>query len=202
MERIGCTGTRSCFNLSHPGSEDSSTGYNPIIELAKETDTPLHLWKENTLMVDDKGHLVATPEANRTLSRVWKILEAAIEYSSRHGGEIDPYTSLYDFFEDWCEKASKCGDMAEEERKLVLDMSQMWGAYVGDPVQRQSLKYFFLEDCIAGGRRQELRCVAATNSNRRLLHPNQLPKDPDADLCDTSCTSAPSVQYCNGIRGS
>ena len=26
----------------------------------------------------------------------------------------------------------------------------MWGAYVGSPVERQSLKFFFLEECIEG----------------------------------------------------
>ena len=36
--------------------------------------------------------------------------------------------------------------------ELVLGMSQMWGAYVGDRVELQSLKYFYLEDCIEGGR--------------------------------------------------
>ena len=36
--------------------------------------------------------------------------------------------------------------------ELVLSMSQMWGAYVGDRVELQSLKYFYLEDCIEGGR--------------------------------------------------
>lgn len=27
----------------------------------------------------------------------------------------------------------------------------MWGAYVGDGVELQSLKFFYLEDCIEGG---------------------------------------------------
>ena len=32
----------------------------------------------------------------------------------------------------------------------ALGMAQMWGAYVGSPVQRQSLKFFWLEECIEG----------------------------------------------------
>ena len=39
--------------------------------------------------------------------------------------------------------------------ELVLGMSEMWGAYVGDRVDLQSLKYFFLEDCIDGGRHMD-----------------------------------------------
>lgn len=37
---------------------------------------------------------------------------------------------------------------------FVIGMSQMWAAYVGDPVDRQSLKFFFLEDRINGGKQK------------------------------------------------
>ena len=111
-------------------------------------------------MVGGEGHLVAPSEANGALKKVWEILEAAINHSTSHSEGIDPCKSLYSFFEHWCERASKCGDMTEGEMKLVLGMSQMWGAYVGDRVQRQSLKYFYLEDCIGGGRRRLLPWVA------------------------------------------
>ena len=49
--------------------------------------------------------------------------------------------------------------MNEQEMELVLGMSQMWGAYVGDRVDLQSLKYFFLEDCIDGGRHMDCLLV-------------------------------------------
>lgn len=62
------------------------------------------------------------------------------------------YQRLYSFFESWCGQAIQAGDMNDHEVELVLGMSQMWGAYVGDRVELQSLKYFYLEDCIEGGR--------------------------------------------------
>ncbi|KAI4274150.1 MAG: hypothetical protein LQ337_004144 [Flavoplaca oasis] len=109
-----------------------STGHNPIIELAKDTGTPLHLWKENTLLVDGEGQLIPSPEANRALKQVWEILALASEHSKSQGDDIHPAASLYSFFESSCESAVQCGDMTERERELVLGMSQMWGAYVGD----------------------------------------------------------------------
>ena len=144
---------RSC-KLTKP-----STGYNPIIELAKETGTPLHRWKESTLLVDDEGHLVAPSEANKALGQVWEILEAAIEYSTNRNEEIDCSASLYSFFQGWCDRTFQCGNMTGREVELVLGMSQMWGAYVGDRVELQSLKYFYLEDCIAGGRHSDWHLV-------------------------------------------
>ena len=136
-------------------SDRSSTGHNPIVELAKETGTPLHRWKNNTLLVDKEGHLVAPLDANKILKQVWEILEGAIEYSTKRNEEIDSSASLYSFFEGWCDWAFQYGDMTGREVELVLGMSQMWGAYVGDRVELQSLKYFFLEDCIGGGRHKD-----------------------------------------------
>ncbi|KAL8805991.1 MAG: hypothetical protein Q9182_001648 [Xanthomendoza sp. 2 TL-2023] len=129
-----------------------STGYNPIIELAKETGTPLHRWKESTLMFDGEGHLVGTADANKALKRVWEILETASEYSKKYGDKSDSSTSLYRFYQDWCSWAIQSGDIDQREAELILGMSQMWGAYVGDRVERQSLKFFYLEDCIEGGK--------------------------------------------------
>lgn len=94
-------------------------------------------------------------EANKALKQVWKILEGAIEYSTNCSEDIESSASLYSFFESWCDRALQCGDMTAREVELVLGMSQMWGAYVGDRVERQSLKYFYLEDCIAGGREKD-----------------------------------------------
>lgn len=130
----------------------TSTGYNPIVELAKETETPLHRWKESTLLVDSDGNLLSPAEANKALKQVWEILEKAIEHSTNRSEEIPSSASLYSFFEGWCGQALQCGDMTEREVKLVLGLSQMWGAYVGDRVERQSLKFFYLEDCINGGK--------------------------------------------------
>ncbi|KAL8778661.1 MAG: hypothetical protein Q9213_007309 [Squamulea squamosa] len=109
-----------------------STGHNPIIDLAKETGTPLHLWKENTLLVDGGGQLIPPAEANQALKQVWEILDKASEYSTNQGDEVHPSTSLYTFFESSCDRAVKCDEMTERERELILGMSQMWGAYVDD----------------------------------------------------------------------
>lgn len=132
--------------------DDISTGFNPIVELAKETGTPLHQWKESTLLIDGEGSLLAQSEANEALKQVWEILEEAMEHSKISSEQIDSAASLYTFFEAWCDRALQSGRMTGRQVELVLGMSQMWGAYVGDRVELQSLKYFYLEDCIEGGK--------------------------------------------------
>lgn len=152
--QIGCIGTRNGL-LVYLQIDQYSTGVNPIIQLAKDTGTPLHRWKQNTLLIDGEGHLLASSEANKALEQVWEILEEAIEHSKTSGGKIHSTESLYGFFEIWCDRVFGSGAMTRRQVELVLGLSEMWGAYVGDRVDRQSLKYFYLEDCIEGGRHQD-----------------------------------------------
>ncbi|KAL8718296.1 MAG: hypothetical protein Q9225_004547 [Loekoesia sp. 1 TL-2023] len=169
-----------------------STGFNPIIELAKETGTPLHRWKESTLLVDGEGNLIAPSEANRALKQVWEILEEAIEHSKTRSQEIDPAASLYGFFETQCDRAFQCGKMTMREVELVLGMSQMWGAYVGDRVELQSLKYFFLEDCIEGGRHKDRPfpdCFIPTNYKKIMARVSAVPLARAHVQFDTTMTS-------------
>ena len=111
----------------------------------------MHRWKESTLLVDSEGHLEDVAAANKASAQVWEALELAMNHSAENSEKIQASTSLYDFFLDWCDKASNRGEITEDEKELILGMSTMWGAYVGDRVERQSLKFFFLEDCIEGG---------------------------------------------------
>ena len=102
-------------------------------------------------MVDGDGNLVDPAEANMALKRVWDILEGAMEHTRTQNNSIESSASLYGFFKDQCGRALQAGDISQRAADLVLGMSHMWGAYVGDRVERQSLKFFYLEDCIHGG---------------------------------------------------
>lgn len=140
-----------------------SRGENPIVDLAQETGTPLHEWAETTIVVDNEGKLLDTEVANLALSRVWGILEKAIQRSREESNSIDPGLSLYDEFANITQKDVENGEMSDYERHLVLEMAQMWGAYVGDGADKQSMKFFFLEDCIGGD-----DCFIPTNYKKIL----------------------------------
>ena len=86
---------------------------------------------------------------------MWEILERAIGHSTDRSEDLHPTASLYSLFEDFCQQACQKGIMTTKERELVLGMSQMWRAYVGDPIDSQPPKFFFLEDCINGGKQKD-----------------------------------------------
>ena len=122
---MGYIGTRIHRDVAQPQPDKASTGYNPIVELAKETGTPLHRWKENTLLVDGQGQMVAPSEANKALKQVWDILERAIEHSTNHSQELRSSESLYSFFEACCDQAFQCGDMTVREVDLVPNLPSL-----------------------------------------------------------------------------
>lgn len=104
------------------------------------------------LLIDGQGRSVDRSEADRALKRVWQILEEAMEYSTKRTHDLLPSASLYNYFIDSCHRAFRSGDMSQREVDLVQGMAEMWGAYVGDRCDLQSLKFFYLEDCINGGK--------------------------------------------------
>ena len=98
------------------------------------------------LSISCDGKLVDEEKATKAAEFVWTTIEEAFEYSNQHGDSIPSKQSLYDFIQEKLEKT----DFSEEEKKLCLDSCKLWGAYVGDSIERQSLKFFRLEECIDG----------------------------------------------------
>ena len=60
--------------------------------------------------------------------------------------------SLLDFFRKEVQDLFKDlpADEAARKRKTLLNVASMWGAYVGSPIQRQSLRFYWLEETIEG----------------------------------------------------
>jgi hypothetical protein len=79
---------------------------------------------------------------------VWTTISEAFEYSNLHGESIPAEKSLLDFFRERVQRT----DFSDEEKGLCLDACKLWGTYVGDQVDRQSLKFFRLEECVDGSK--------------------------------------------------
>ena len=123
------------------------TGSNPILSIANATQTIAHDPEGRNIAVSRDGQLLGEDAVTKASEFMWATIEQAFEYSSQHSDTIPPERSLYDFFVEKLEQT----DFSEEEKQLCLDSCKLWGAYVGDPIERQSLKFFCLEECIDGG---------------------------------------------------
>ncbi|EXJ83240.1 hypothetical protein A1O1_06859 [Capronia coronata CBS 617.96] len=119
---------------------------NPITEIAERTGTKVMEPEEEEALVDSNGTRRSNAEAVELSGKVWEMLVGAFKYSDEHSATIDPHTSLAEYFREQLSSM----DIDEKRRQDILHEAQMWGPFVGDAVEKQSLKFFFLEECIEG----------------------------------------------------
>ena len=109
-----------------------------------------HKWEERLTVYDSSGKQMPHEKASFFNHYLWGIIADAFKYSNDHSAEIDVEKSLWDFF---VEKSHSIfpDEGQNQDRLLFLSMAETWGAFVGSPIKQQSLKYFWLEECIEGG---------------------------------------------------
>ncbi|KAI2625737.1 FAD/NAD(P)-binding domain-containing protein [Hypoxylon sp. NC1633] len=127
------------------------TNNNPILDLAKETKSVVGSWEERSSVFDEAGRQLPLSDAVNYSSIMWDIVSEAFHYSNKHSATISPDESLWDFFHK--EVPRRIPDSSpdfEQKRKIVYQVADQWGAFVGSPITTQSLKFFWLEECIDG----------------------------------------------------
>jgi hypothetical protein len=128
------------------------TNRNPILDLAKQTKTSVGTWDTRSHVFDEDGRLLPLDEAEKYSTLMWDIILEAFNHSNKHCPEISPDESLLDFFRKRVvELIPNTMHDFERQRKIVLQMAELWGAFIGTPITKQSLRYFWLEECIEGG---------------------------------------------------
>ena len=137
------------------GSKD-----NPILRIAKQMRDvcfePPHGDDVQSPVFDKSGSEIDAKVALDHSAIAWGIVEEAIRYSSSdHGASIPPDKSLKDYFE----VALSVREYDASKRDLILEMADMWSNIVGEPIDKQSLRYLWLEQCIEGGEMIEFRRV-------------------------------------------
>jgi hypothetical protein len=123
------------------------TENNPIAEIARRTGTITHDLEERQAVFDSKGNRLDDDLASKLSETVWAIVQKAFRYSDENCTTIPSSKSLMDFFKEQIPKFEK----DPKKQSLILQEAHMWGSFVGDSVERQSLKFSFLEECIDGG---------------------------------------------------
>ncbi|KAM0279229.1 hypothetical protein ACHAQH_004686 [Verticillium albo-atrum] len=102
-------------------------------------------------MFDEAGNLLEPKQSERYAGIMWDIIQEAFKYSDAHSSTIPATDSLLDFFHRKLpEHVPDTGPEHDKDRALVLQAAEFWGAFVGSPISTQSLKFFWLEECIDG----------------------------------------------------
>lgn len=125
------------------------TNQNAILDIARETNTVTFNPEGDSLSttVDQYGHIIPESKDKEHNEIMWSVVDDAFKYSREDSASIPQDRSLLDYFEARIKEQSI--DPASSE--IVLQMVTIWGNYIGSPIERQSLKYLWLEDVIDGG---------------------------------------------------
>jgi len=118
-------------------------GHNSILCLAEE----------EPLVYDQHGSLTDQQRTTQLFDLIWSIISEAFKVSNERCSTIPSSTSLKDFL---AEKLVQ-QELNLDEQTLVLQLAEMWGSYTGDPLEAQSLRYMWLEECLDGGKQVYLR---------------------------------------------
>ncbi|KAI9759539.1 MAG: hypothetical protein M4579_002298 [Chaenotheca gracillima] len=136
------------------------TDSNPILDIARAAKSQLHSLGERQNIFDHDGKLLDVDRATECSDFLWSTIMDAFQYSNENSESIPLGMSLLDFFKKRL-KDRNLDDASTPDEYLegsatgngdqqLLWTAEMWGAFIGDPISRQSLKYFWLEECIDG----------------------------------------------------
>lgn len=117
-----------------------------MIELAEKTNTHLEDWDGGQATISPRGQILDPNTELRVSQFVWNTINEAFEYSEKHGRRIPADCSLLDFFREKLDQS----DFSPSDKALCLESCKLWGTYMGEPIWKQSLRFFRLEQCIDG----------------------------------------------------
>lgn len=123
-----------------------NTNGNPITRIAAKTKTLLHKWEDHEAVIDPKGKRMDKNQVKEYSEIFWGIIAKAFLYSNAHSSSIDSRKSLLDYVREELQKAKRDSKEVTE----ILKLAQTWGSFIGDPIEKQSLKFFFLEESLDG----------------------------------------------------
>ncbi|PGH02885.1 hypothetical protein AJ80_08783 [Polytolypa hystricis UAMH7299] len=135
------------------------TRNNPIVEISELSKTITYALNGSQGVVDRSGRSMDTKTTTKLADFMWTTIDKAFEYSRRNSDRIPATTSLFDYFKTNLETSG----FPSDEQEACLELSKLWGAYIGSPVDRQSLKFFFLEESnllVASTHRDILKYIA------------------------------------------
>jgi Flavin containing amine oxidoreductase len=135
-----------------------------MLDLVKETGTQTHSWGERQVTFDPDGNLMPEDEVAAVSESMWELIGNAFKDSNSNSATIPASKSLLDFIKEHADEQIRepfpieyqaaqeggKGKVQMSKKELLLNLSEQWGSFVGGAVETQSLKFFWLEECLDG----------------------------------------------------
>ena len=126
---------------------------NSIVALAGSTNTTTGACGAVYSICDSQGTCLGRDLARRYYEEVWEILDLAMEKSREESASLSGSEKMMDFFRDEVRRrrSSQGKHPGDDYEMLMLQIVEMWGAFMGNECEWQSLKNMWLDDGLGGG---------------------------------------------------
>lgn len=123
---------------------------NPLVKLAEKASATTVACGALSSICDSGGTWLDRADAQARYEVVWDMLEESMEHSKDKTTELDDREKMMDFFRRQICFQDQKHSRPEAYKTLMLDIVEMWGAFMGDECERQSLKSLWLEAGLEG----------------------------------------------------
>ena len=100
----------------------------------------------DSIVYDAAGYQLSAQKANKCAGFVEDAFDGAIKYSKEHSSMINSRRSVFDYVREKVRRSN----FNAEHKSICEQMVFAYNSEIGDPIETQSLKFFYLEDGIDG----------------------------------------------------
>lgn len=129
------------------------TNGNPLVQLAAATpSTTLPCGPVHSIF-DVDGQYLDRSLSGDLYKKVWDVISAACHFSKTRYADIPVETTLKDYFTSQVEVllAQEFEQDVANQKRLLLLIAEMWGAFMGADFETQSLKNLWVDEGVEGG---------------------------------------------------
>ncbi|KAI1415609.1 flavin-containing amine oxidase [Hypoxylon sp. FL1857] len=123
---------------------------NPLVALAEKAGATTVGCGAVYSICDSKANWLGRDMACRLYEEVWEILEMAIDESQKEFASLPDTAKMMDFFREEVGRRRSRLKHPEAYEALMMQIVEMWGAFMGDDCERQSLKNLWLDAGLEG----------------------------------------------------
>jgi len=124
---------------------------NPIVDLAEKARSTIVACGAVYSICDSNGVWLSSDTARHYYEEVWEILEMAMEKSRKEAASLSDSAKMMDFFRQEVGRRRSQAKQPEVYEALMVQIVEMWGAFMGNECENQGLKNLWLDAGLEGG---------------------------------------------------
>ncbi|RYP91101.1 hypothetical protein DL770_002757 [Monosporascus sp. CRB-9-2] len=123
---------------------------NPLVALAEKAGTTTIACGAVYSICASDGNWLPRDLARDHYEEVWEILDLAVEKSRKEYASLPDDAKMMDFFREEVSRRCPQAGVSEAHEVLLRQIVEMWGAFMGNDCERQSLKNLWLDAGLEG----------------------------------------------------